>query len=90
MTIISHHLMIAYRDPLRYSEVPAPAQSCLRKVPLDMMEASSEISDFAVRDKNSDNALCKSEISGFGLRSTNCDKTSCMSEITAFALEPVE
>ena len=90
MTILSRHLLIAFRDPLRYSEVAAPPQSCLRKVPLDMTEASSEIAEFAVRDKNSDNAICNSEISQLIMQTTNVDKVTSLSEITEFTLEAVE
>lgn len=89
MTFLIRHLLLA-GDPQRYSEIPPPEGCSLAKVPLDLLDTTSEIDEFSVRDKNSDNTLCKSEISEFGIQTTNCDKTSCTSEITGFALEPVE
>lgn len=86
MVFIIRHLLLAC-DPQRYSEIEAPAISCIRRVPLDMLDTSSEIDEFSMSDGSYDKALVRSELGGFSMQDENRDIARCNSELTRFGLQ---
>lgn len=86
MVFIIRHLLLAC-DPQRYSEIEAPAESCIRRVPLDMLDTSSEIDGFSVSGGSYDKAVAHSEIRKFYLQEEYRDTARCNSELTRFGLD---
>lgn len=86
MVFIIRHLLLVC-NPQRYSEIEAPAESCIRRVPLDMLDTSSEIDGFSVSGGSYDKALVRSELGGFSMQDENRDIARCNSELTRFGLQ---
>lgn len=87
MQFITRHILIAPRDPQRYSEIAAPDVSCIGRVPLDMLDTSSEIDEFSMSDGSYDKAIVRSELGGFSMQDENRDIARCNSELTRFSLQ---
>lgn len=87
MTFLIRHLLLAGIDPQRYSEIPPPEGCSLAKVPLDLLDTTSEIDEFSRSEGSYDKAVVRSELGGFSMQDENRDIARCNSELTEFGLQ---
>ena len=86
MQFITRHILIAPRDPQRYSEIVAPDISCFGKVPLDMLESASENTGFTLNNDGLNTALACSESTGFNVNDNICDRAVACSDISSITV----
>ena len=86
MTFLIRHLLLA-GDPQRYSEIPPSEECCLDKVPLDLLDTTSEIDEFSRSSGSYDKAIVGSELGGFSMQAENGDVSRCNSELTGFGVQ---